>query len=224
MASDVDICNIALGHVGADAVVESIDPSDGSAEAGHCARLYPMARRELLEFHTWSFAKTRVELAPVANSSQSWGFAFELPSDCVSAVRVLTPDLIPEATSFQYFAPYPPNEQLGTFTERFGADYDVEGGVLRTNQPRAVLVYTRDITDATKFPPSFVAALAMLLASYLAGPIIKGNEGANANARLRQQCFGTDGHSGMAGRAAANDANSSAESAQYLPAAISVRA
>ena len=44
MASVADICNMALGHLGDSATVASIDPPEGSAQAEHCARFYPMVR------------------------------------------------------------------------------------------------------------------------------------------------------------------------------------
>jgi hypothetical protein len=54
--------------------------------------------------------------------------------------------------------------------------------VLYTNVETAVLRYIADVDDTTKFSPSFTACLARLLASYLAGPIIKGETGANVGA------------------------------------------
>ena len=56
MASEVDICNLALGHLGDNATVSSISPPEGSAQAEHCARFYPIARDALLEMHNWNFA------------------------------------------------------------------------------------------------------------------------------------------------------------------------
>jgi len=41
----------------------------------------------------------------------------------------------------------------------------------------ATLRYIQLMEDTTKFTPGFVAALARLLASYLAGPIVKGTTG-----------------------------------------------
>lgn len=221
MPSDVDVCNLGLGFIGADAIIASIDPPDGTVEAGHCARLYPIARRELINSHPWTFAKTRAQLAQVTNDSTVWQFAYALPSNCINPLRILTLDVITAAGFFPWVCPYPLPEELGFFTERGSADYQVEGGVLRTNQPEAVLLYTRDITDANQFPPNFVTALAALLGAYLAGPIIKSTEGASTMVRLRNAVFGAGG---MKGAAAVSDANSSAEAAEYLPAAISVRA
>ena len=63
MASEVDICNLALGHLGDNATVSSISPPEGSAQAEHCARFYPLARDALLEMGYWNFAMRRVALA-----------------------------------------------------------------------------------------------------------------------------------------------------------------
>ena len=63
MASVVDICNLALGHLGDPATVSSIDPPEGSAQAQHCARFYPIARDSLLEMHSWNFSTYREALA-----------------------------------------------------------------------------------------------------------------------------------------------------------------
>jgi hypothetical protein len=219
--SDVDICNLSLGFIGADAIITSIDPPDGTAEAGHCARVYPIARRELLDTYAYSFAKTRVQLAEVTNTSAVWSYAYALPSDCLNPLRVLTLDVLSDAALYPWCTPYPLNEELGLYTERGTADFQVEGGVLRTHQPQAVLLYTTDVVDSNRFSPTFVTALGMLTGSYLAGPIVKGQEGANTMARLRQTVFGPGG---VAGAARMADANGSAEAAEYLPTSLSVRA
>ena len=56
MASVVDICNLALAHIGDDATVSSIDPPEGSAQAEHCKRFYAIARDTMLQMHNWNFA------------------------------------------------------------------------------------------------------------------------------------------------------------------------
>jgi hypothetical protein len=56
------------------------------------------------------------------------------------------------------------------------------------------------ITDTTKFSPLFVMALSYLLASMLAGPIIKGETGAAASGRMMQMA------QGYIAKAAASDA------------------
>ena len=59
MASDVDICNLALSFLGDDANVSSISPPEGSQQSEHCARFYPIARDGLLQMHNWNWASRR---------------------------------------------------------------------------------------------------------------------------------------------------------------------
>jgi len=167
MASAVDIANIALSHLGADAVVTQLSPPDGSVEAGHCARFLPIARQTALASHSWSFARKRATLALLTNDSTQWAYKYQLPSDCLRPRKILAAD--------ELDAP-----------ERNGAPFEREGDALYTDREDAVLIYTRDITDTTKFTADFTAGLGMLLAGYLAGPIIKGNEGVRVGDAMRQ--------------------------------------
>ena len=75
MASTVDICNLALAHLGDTATVASIDPPEGSAQSEHCARFYPIARDSLLEMHAWNFSMRRINLAQLTNSWPEWQYA-----------------------------------------------------------------------------------------------------------------------------------------------------
>lgn len=198
MASIVDICNIALSHLGAEAVVSSISPPDGSAEAGYCARFYPIARQSTLVAGNWGFARKRVALAELTNDSTEWTYKYQLPSDCLHARKVLTGDV--------YDNP-----------ERGGAKFEIEGDALFTNQPEAVLIYTRDVTDTSKFPADYTTALGMVLAGYLAGPIIKGSDGMRVGEAWMQR-----GMRAMSA-AGANEANAGKESADHTPASIQAR-
>lgn len=199
MASAVDIANIALSHIGADAVVSQLSPPDGSVEAGHCARFLPIARQAALAAHAWSFASKRVQLAELLNDSEEWMYRYAVPSDCLRARQVLSGD---DADA----------------RERGAARFTVAGSALYTDQPAAVLVYTTDVTDTTKYPADFVTALGMMLAGYVAGPLIKGSEGMRIGDGWMQR--------GMAAMsaAAARDASASNEPAQHTPAALKARA
>ena len=53
-AGAVDICNIALSHIGENGRITSLDTDvDESAEAAICARYYPIARNTVLEHGSW---------------------------------------------------------------------------------------------------------------------------------------------------------------------------
>ena len=164
MASDTDICNLALSHISNRARLESLDPPDKTLEGKHCATFYPIARDVAIESSPyWRFARTRVALASVtALEDSEWGFAYALPTGFLKAVKVVPP---------------------GATRDQPGEDYvietviDAEGkgdDVLYTNVDEAVLHYIYRETNAGRYSPLFVSALSWLLASYLAGPIIKG--------------------------------------------------
>ena len=209
MASDVKICNMALSHIGAAARVSSISPPDGSVEAGHCADFFDIARTELLEPGTWRFALKRAELAQVTNLSDTWTYAYALPSDCLRALRLLT--LGAGLTVFS-------DERLPAPSDRAGADFDIEGETLYSNEPEAVLLYVRDVTDTAKFTPSFTSTFSYLLGSYLAGPIVKGNEGVRLGDALRERAMN------IANTAATASANASSASSDDAPSVVAVRA
>ncbi len=214
MASDVDICNMALSHVGSDAIITSIDPSDGTVEAGHCARFYPQARAELLENFRWGFASKRQQLNPVVNISDAWAFAYAVPSDALRPLRLLqSGSAAASGDIFDLDTTYP----LVLPNERGGAEFEIEGTTLFANEEEPVLLYTTDVTDTGRFTPTFRTALSYLLASFLAGPLIKGGEGARTALKLREIA------NGVANSAAAINANSAREPALQMSETVQAR-
>lgn len=172
MASEVDICNLALARLGDNATVASIDPPEGSAQAEHCARFYAVARDSLLEMHAWKFATRRVLLAKLTVESWDWAFAYAEPTGALKLLGVLS------ATASN-------NDE----TQPYEAESAANGAaIILTNQEDASLRFVARVTDTTKFSPLFVDALAWLLASYLAGPVLKGDAGA-AMAKTCLQSF-----------------------------------
>lgn len=200
MANAVELSNLALSHLGSDANVASISPPDGSVEAGYCARYFPIARRVMLTTFEWSFATKRAELAEVTNQSDVWTYAYATPADCLKPWRVL---------------------KAGAADEQDGAEFVWEDGVIYTHEPNAVLKYSRDVTDTTRFTPQFDSAISWLLASYLAGPIIKGNEGANASVKLLQRAMQ---EGATAGASNANSATVKHGGVDQVPDHLKVRA
>ncbi|THF64315.1 hypothetical protein [Pseudothauera rhizosphaerae] len=201
MASEIDIANLALGHLGDDATVSSLYPPEGSAQAEHCARFYPVARDTLLSMHPWHFAAKRAQLAAFAGDWGAWAYAYAAPADCVTVLAVLPQDAADDIDTQDYLREVGPN----------GA------GVILTQQPAAVLRYRARVTDTTKFSPLFVDALAWLLASYLAGPIIKGDAGM----KMSQQCYGVALQ--VLARATAEDANQQKVTLPHTPGWVAAR-
>lgn len=170
MPSVVDICNVALARLGDNATVASIEPPEGSAQAEHCARFYPLARDSLLEMHPWRFATRRAKLARLDAECGEWAYAYAVPAQ---TIRILS--VQPPGCSYQ--------------PQQYVTEATADGHpVILTNQPNATVRYIGAVSNSDLFPPLFVDALAWLLAAYLAGPVIKGDAGA-AMAKICTQTF-----------------------------------
>ncbi len=182
MATEIDICNLALAHLGDDATIASIKPPEGSAQAEQAARFYPIARNTLLEFHTWNFASKRTSLATVNNTIDQWEYAYVAPADMITPLAILSP-----TAQNDYATRMSTGDTPGGITSNFAPtilaghytpqQFVIEGNLIYTNQENALLRYQSLITDSTKFSPLFVVTLSWHLASMLAGPIIKGDQG-----------------------------------------------
>lgn len=216
MASEVDVCNMALSLLGSEASVVSISPPDGSAEAGHCKRFYALARRQALEIAAFSWTKKRAAMASVTNPSDVWAYAYQLPGDCLSPLRVLQKNFN-TALVDSYTGRVVTADELRVLTEALGADFQIEGTTLLTHEPDAVLLYTRDMTDLTQFSSTFISGLSYLLASFIAGPIIKGKEGAAAGRELRAAA------TTILADAAVQDTTPGAESQDFMPEPLRAR-
>lgn len=220
MSSDVDIANLALAHLGEDANIAALDPPEGYPHAERCARFYTIARNTLLEMHPWSFATKRVD-SPAQRETETttWQYAYVMPSDCLKPFAVLpyeatddystsllppsSPYTNPYALQFTYFPSYQ--------TKPFEYETLLDGTVVvYTNEPSASIRYIASITDAAKYTPGFVVALSRFLASFLAGPVIKGDVG-RAEAKGQYQIFLVE-----FGRAAASDANTQTQKVKQV--------
>ena len=168
MASEVDICNLALAHLADEAAVASINPPDGSAQADHCKRFYPIARDALLELFAWPFATSRVALSLTASEPPgSWEYEYAMPSSCARVLSINVDGVLDD-----------------TATQDYVIETNEAGDkVILTNTPEAICRFTKLITDTTKFSPLFVTTLSFLMASYLAGPVTKSKTDAEANYR-----------------------------------------
>jgi len=203
MSSDVDICNTALGYLGDAANVSSIAPPDQSAQAKHCARFYPMAIKEGQEMHHWNFGTRRTALSlisplPSPNVNNQWDYVYALPNACLNAIKVMdinAPDdwsMTLGVDQMPYWNPVQAGT-LGTSYTRvpFVRESLADGTeVICTNQANALLMHTVLVTDTNKFTGLFTAFVSALLASKLAGPLIKGKDGRTVAQQWLQNAIG----------------------------------
>ena len=195
MATEVDICNLALAHLGDDATIASLSPPEGSAQAEKAARFYPIARNNLLEMHTWNFAAKRGNLALTTNTLDQWDYAYVAPADMMNPVAVISP-----SSQNDYATRMSAGDTPGGITSNYAPtivavqytpqQFAVEGTYIYTNQENAMLSYQAYVTDPSIFSPLFVTTLSWHLASMLAGPIIKGDQGMAEAKRSTQMMQG----------------------------------
>lgn len=144
MASETSICNAALQLIKNSRQIA--DRTEGTKEANACDVIFDELRDAMLEMHTWSFAKKRVQLARISDApSFGWDYAYELPSDCLRVLGV-----------------YDNSDARGKVA------YSLEDGTLMTDATSIFLTYVRRLADPNQMSATFRIALSKLLASRLA--------------------------------------------------------
>jgi len=159
MASNVDICNLALSHLGSGKNIANLE-TEKSKEAQACRTYFEMARDVVLRDFPWPFATRFATLAlVVADPTTEWAFSYQYPSDCTRLRRILSGVRNDDKVSR---VPY----KLAN---------TASGTVIYTDLEEAVVEYTYAETDAGKFDADFVMALSFRLAVYLAPRVTGGD-------------------------------------------------
>ena len=156
MASILTICNMALAHIGDQARVTSVIPSDGSVQADLCERFYPQADA-------------------IIRTSEDWLLDAENGNAIAVQAVAISPD-----------------------------------------EPTMASIYAIAIPSAAEDDrlSTFDFAKSWLLASMLAGPIIKGDQGA----AVAKQCMGN--YLLWKGQALLQDARLRDQTSTYTPSAV----
>jgi len=157
LASEVDICNMALGWIGADRIT-SLD--DDSTQANLCKLNYPRSRDAVLETRQWQFALRREELAPdPVPPAYYWGQRFQVPTD---VLRVISVDQPASSGSDELISGIVHPEQI---------PWEIQGNYILCNfEVISVLEIVR-VTATASFSEGFAHALAARLAADLSIPI-----------------------------------------------------
>lgn len=199
--SEVDIGNLALSFLGDEATVSDIDPPEGSEQAEHVARFYPMARNALLEMHVWPFATRRGALTLRDETVNGWAHSYDRPAKSLKVFAVLPPSTqddysvgyasgsgLKRSNDGALFSNYMPNGYSSYQPVKFASEIAPNGDkVIYTDMETAEARWVEEVTDTTKFSPLFTLGCAKLLASFMAGPIYKGETGVKVSAAMTQQ-------------------------------------
>lgn len=161
MASETEIANMALSHLGESKLIASL--TEGTAEARACNSFYETARDKVLEDFNWPFARTFVTLGLVEEDptgiDDEWSFSYRYPSDCLKAIRVVSG-----------IKPEDKNTEI-----KFIVGQDSSGLLIYTDEEDARLEYTKRFTDTQFFPTTFRLALSYYLAQLIAARITAGD-------------------------------------------------
>jgi hypothetical protein len=157
MASEVDICNLALSHIGASATISSL--TEQSEEAFHCNLLYADDRDSVLRTHPWGFAKRHLALSDMGSPPGNWSYRYSYPNDAIYAREILQTDTAGDPIKFEI-----------ALSDAYNSR------VILTDQEDAVLVYTYKVTNTLAFDPLFINALTWKIAASVAMPLTRDHE------------------------------------------------
>lgn len=154
--TEAEICNLALLAIGERETIDNL--GDPTTAAQVATSIYPQARDLVLEAHWWSFAKKSQTLALSVETVDGWGYTYAWPADCLAPRYIYPGTRTPTATSRIPFA-----QGLNAA----GTGFTISSDQNSASTPVA-LVYTARVVNTGLFPPSFVEALSMYLASKFA--------------------------------------------------------
>jgi len=149
-ASDIEICNLALGHLRQNTITGF---GNQSPAAKQCAIFYRQAIDTAIRAFDWPFARSYAAgiRADVA-CPPGWSYAYETPADCLCLREIARPNRLDP------IIPYHIARVAGR-------------SVVFTNCATPVFRYSARVTDVADYDVAFVEAAAYTLAMALAMPL-----------------------------------------------------
>lgn len=175
MASQVSICNQALGWLGANLIISL---NDDNKEAQLCKTNYPDIRNAVLEEREWTFCVRRISLSPlVLEPVYGYTNQFLIPPQVIRILNV--PDTRFGDTDDNLIgtglgsAKEGPDQQpqLSTFRVESLEQPTATGKVLLANVDSVFLRVIWRVTNIGLYTPMFIQCLAARIAADLAIPL-----------------------------------------------------
>lgn len=191
MSSPLDIVNLAYSKIGDTANVASIDPPESTPQSIYAARFYPIANKKMQEMHDWTFGTKRFVGALLSGFEFSqWKYAYALPAKTIKVISLLPTESFDDYTTGVVYDTNsfgrPTSEQGIDQTYQFAVEALPDGQrAILTNLEKAVIRATIYEEDSTKYSAGYIDSCSWLLASYLAGPIVRGDVGVKTS----QACY-----------------------------------
>lgn len=155
--SKVDICNKAIGILGAKPIAALTEQSNNAIRLN---AVYDTVRDSVLRAHAWGFATMIESLAQISGETVAgWTYLYAKPSQCVKINKVFTDDSAtnPNPTEF---------EEMRSPVSGVGA--------VACNDSPAYIKYTFRVDDPTLYSSDFIECFAYKLAGETAY-LITGN-------------------------------------------------
>lgn len=155
-----EICNMALGHLGVQAVIANLD-TDQSAEARALRVFYELARVKSLEDKDWGFARRYATLNLVAETPNiNFNYSYRYPSNALVIRRILS--------------------GLRNDHRNSRVSYDISsdstGKLILTDMEQAQIIYTYNVDNLALFSASYVLAFSIQLAIMIAPKLTAGDQ------------------------------------------------
>ncbi len=158
MASEVEIANLALSHLGIGKEIALL--TEKSEEAAACRRFYTTLRDASQRDFPWPFCTKIIAVGLVeADPNDEWSFSYRYPSDCMKMRRILSGT---RNDNRQTRVPY-----------RVISDSD--GQLILTDKEDAEIEYTVKITNPERFSVDFIHFLSLRLAAMIAPRLTRGD-------------------------------------------------
>lgn len=187
-ASKVEICNMALKHLGVSVPIGNLT-TERSEAADSARSFFDICTDTVLRAFNWPFATTTAALSlisdPAVAYSDEWFYEYQYPSDCVYLRK------IDSGTD---------EDTLGTVVKYMLGD-TTQGTHVLTNMQEATAEYTKRISDVTRWPADFTMAFSYLLASMMASSFTRGDVFKKADSMAQKYL----GWVGIARKNAANE-------------------
>lgn len=201
MPSVVELCNIALSHVGSRSKIAAMD--EGSPEALACGTHFAQVRDATLGGFDWNFARLTAALADLGSPPQRWACRYAVPSDCLRIRRLNDVPVLSLPETFYEMAG--DKDETGAFIS-----------VILTNEAPLSAIYTARVDDPGRWDADFSAAFCYGLAARICYEITGKSERADTLFKMWQ---------GILRDAKADSANEGSQPNRlYVPEELQARA
>lgn len=173
MASEIEICNLALSNIRAGSINSF---TEGSLQAQVCNLKYPFMRNRCLAETVWDFNRTIRALSLHTVEVFNWAYAYQFPIDCLKIQRLVgaheelanaDADVVSRLLDSQLL----PLKDLRSQTPFEVFNFD-DNKIIGANEADLRIDYSKKIIDPNLFTDDFILALSHLLSSEIAIAIV----------------------------------------------------